>query len=190
MIAALYVMPDGPYAGLPDVDVWDEARDARTYPGPHAVVAHPPCGRWSSLARLNEFRWGAKVGDDGGCFAAALAAVREFGGVLEHPAGSLAWAEFGLVRPVRGAWVRDIFGAGWATEVSQSAYGHRARKRTWLYACVDTPPVLDWSNPAGEAWVSWADSDRYPDVARLSKREAKATPAPFRDLLLSIARSV
>ena len=41
MIAALYVLPDGPYANLPDVDPWDKARDARLYAGPHPVVAPP-----------------------------------------------------------------------------------------------------------------------------------------------------
>ena len=40
-----------------------------------------------------------------------------------------------------------------------------------------------------EAWVPYADSDRYPDVPRLSPKEAKATPLEFRDALLSMARS-
>ena len=42
MISALYVRTNGPYFGLPDVDPWDEARDARLYRGPRPVVAHPP----------------------------------------------------------------------------------------------------------------------------------------------------
>lgn len=46
MIAALYVQATGCYAGLDDVDPWPEERDARTYPGPYPVVAHPPCERW------------------------------------------------------------------------------------------------------------------------------------------------
>jgi hypothetical protein len=46
MIAALFVDGAGCYAGLPDVDVWDLARDARFYRGPHPVIAHPPCERW------------------------------------------------------------------------------------------------------------------------------------------------
>jgi hypothetical protein len=45
-VAALYVEPQGCYVGVPGVDPWDEARDARTYAGPHPVVAHPPCQRW------------------------------------------------------------------------------------------------------------------------------------------------
>lgn len=49
MIAALYVETDGAYFGLPGVDPWDEARDARKYAGPHPVVAHPPCQRWGKL---------------------------------------------------------------------------------------------------------------------------------------------
>lgn len=45
MIAALFVQTNGAYFGLPDVDPWDEARDARKYSGPHPVVAHPPCSK-------------------------------------------------------------------------------------------------------------------------------------------------
>ena len=95
MVAALYVEKGGAYFGLEDVDPWDEERDARLYAGPWPVVAHPPCGRWCQLASVNEARWGAKIGEDGGCFAHALESVRRFGGVLEHPAYSLAWDHFG-----------------------------------------------------------------------------------------------
>jgi len=38
MVAALYVETDGAYFGLPDVDPWDEARDARLYAGPHPAA--------------------------------------------------------------------------------------------------------------------------------------------------------
>ncbi len=34
-VAALYVQADGVYSAMPDVDPWDQARDARTYPGQH-----------------------------------------------------------------------------------------------------------------------------------------------------------
>src|SRR5437868_6017010 len=54
VIAALYVQTGGVYYGLDDVDPWDEVRDARLYPGPWPVVAHPPCARWSRTAALTE----------------------------------------------------------------------------------------------------------------------------------------
>ena len=56
MIAALFVDRRGCYSGLPDVDLWDESRDARLYKGPYPVVAHPPCARWCKLAGLVEAR--------------------------------------------------------------------------------------------------------------------------------------
>jgi hypothetical protein len=190
MIAALYVATNGAYFNLPGVDPWDITRDARLYAGPYPVVAHPPCARWCRLAGLVEARWGHKRGEDGGCFKAALDAVRAWGGVLEHPAYSDAWAAFYLPPPPRsGGWARGFCG-GWTCQVSQAAYGHRARKLTWLYYVGEAPPPsLDWSVPKGTAWTSWGDFDRYPDVERLGKREALSTPLPFRDLLLGIARS-
>ena len=189
-VAALYVEPEGCYAGLDGVDVWDEARDARRYPGSLPVVAHPPCSRWCRLAGLVEARWGHKRGEDGGCFEAALNAVRTYGGVLEHPAYSDAFEAYGIPRPIRYGWQAELLGPGWVTEVSQSAYGHRARKKTWLYYVGGTlPPLLDWSDGEPEAWCSWGDFDKYGDVERLGKREALATPEAFRDVLLAMARS-
>jgi hypothetical protein len=99
-IAALYVETGGSYSNLANVDPWDEPRDARRYAGPFPVVAHPPCQRWGKLwagQPLHIKRTGERKvkGDDGGCFAAALAAVRKWGGILEHPWGSHAWAHFG-----------------------------------------------------------------------------------------------
>jgi hypothetical protein len=191
VIAALYVETGGPYFGLPDVDPWDVTRDARLYDGPHPVVAHPPCARWCRLAGLVEHRYGHKKKGDGGCFAAALEAVERWGGVLEHPAYSDAWAAFDLPRPTRGSWTRGLLRPGWSTELSQAAYGHRAREMTWLYYVGGPPPPsIDWSTPNSTAWVSWADRDRYRDNVRMGRSEAKATPLPFRDLLLQMARSV
>lgn len=118
-VAALYVETGGSYFGLPGVDPWDEARDARSYAGPHPVVAHPPCQRWGKLWAGNPSVIKAtgirkKKGDDGGCFKSALADVRVYGGVLEHPDQSHAWAHFNLNRPPRsGGWIRaDFYAAG------------------------------------------------------------------------------
>lgn len=111
-------MMDGPYFFDEGVDPWDEARDARNYAGPHPVVAHPPCERWGRYWGGGPMLHGTprqkKLGDDGGCFAAALDAVRRFGGVLEHPEASHAFRHFGLPRPsFNGGWTEpDQYGGG------------------------------------------------------------------------------
>lgn len=190
MIAALYVEADGHYADLDGVDLWPEERDARTYAGPWPVVAHPPCARWCLLASVNEARWGTPIGDDGGTFAAALDAVRTYGGVLEHPAYSLAWDRFGLPRPSRGGWTQSLGDPGMAAEVSQSAYGHPARKRTWLYAVGVEPVELDWSEPPAARVVgAGVNTGQSAGRGRLTPAEAIATPPAFRDLLVNLARS-
>src|SRR5205085_8708728 len=186
-VAALYVDPNGVYANLPGVEVWDETRDARLYAGPWPVVAHPPCGRWCALAPMMESMHGYKVGDDGGCFRAALKAVRFYGGVLEHPAHSFAWRRFNLPYPTRGLWVRSLLDEGWVAEVDQAAYGHPARKRTWLYL-VGNPIELDWGSPAVAAQVSsFAHGRVVAETERVRPRQASATPVACRDALLALA---
>lgn len=203
MIAALFVEKNGCYFGLPDVDPWDRERDARLYPGPQSVVAHPPCERWGRYwhGGPNSERFPRErrtKGDDGGCFAAALAAVRQFGGVLEHPEASHAWTAFNLIPPpFHGGWVVADWQGGWTCCIEQGNYGHRARKATWLYANGVELPSLTWgrSNASArldEGFHSAAErkaaAQRSP-VERLSRQERLATPVPFRDLLLSIART-
>ena len=191
MIAALFVDPEGAYSEV-DVDLWDESRDARLYDGPYPVVAHPPCNKWSPLAFINQQRIpGYYLGDDGGCFESALKAVRKYGGVLEHPAGSLAWSHFGLQRPKRGFWSGSLDGS-WVTEVSQSAYGHRARKKTWLYYVGPEPPAMNWDDPPVTAIVSGflhheTGAYKADESRRVRPHEASATPAAFRDELLAMA---
>lgn len=193
-VAALFVDPKGVYADIPDVDLWDEARDARLYAGPYPVVAHPPCSRWCRLAGLVEARWGHKRGEDGGCFASALSSVRTFGGVLEHPAWSDAWAAYGLPRPDRnGGWTTNMDG-GWSCYVEQGRYGHPAKKATWLYANGVALPDLQWGHDPDQrsnALVSWcgnhvASGEIRP---RVGKAAAARTPETFRDVLLDMARS-
>lgn len=197
MIAALFVETDGTYYGIPDVDPWDVKRDARKYAGPHPVVAHPPCQLWVNMAGVNFIRYRDRPnnvrnrpGNDLGCFAAALEAVRNYGGVLEHPAGSFAWDTFGLPRPPETGWrlnSRELRGTiyEWTCEVWQTAYGHKARKRTWLYYVGENPPPeMDWRREAGTHQVGWFDRNK----PTLGKRAASATPPAFRDALLDLAR--
>lgn len=192
MIAALFVETNGCYFGLPDVDPWDIERDARLYAGPYAVVAHPPCSRWCRLAAVNQARYGQKIGDDDACFESALQSVRTYGGVLEHPAFSIAWPSFGIPKPPSsGGWIKTFCG-GWTCHVEQRNYGHRARKATWLYAYGVDPPSLAWGRgPATDVWIS-TDRPRAElaamGISQMSSAEAKATPPAFREVLLEIAR--
>ena len=196
MIAALYVQKGGCYYGLPDVDPWDEERDARRYAGPWPVVAHPPCERWGRYwnggpsARVRR-----ELGDDNGCFAAALASVRRFGGVLEHPEGSHAWRAHELNLPPRaGGWIVADWEGGWTCCVEQGAYGHPARKATWLYMRGLDPASLSWGMADGD-FTSQAPAKPGRRASRtgicqlLSKKQRAATPPAFRDLLLDMARS-
>ena len=200
-IAALYVETNGAYFGLPGVEPWDEARDARRYAGPHPVVAHPPCQRWGrfwhgSTRKPHQF----KLGDDGGCFEAALAAVRRFGGVLEHPADSKAWAHFNLNAPPRsGGWIAADFGGGWTCYVEQGHYGHFSNKPTWLYASGVTLPQLRWGRGEQRLHPVALERHGYEKARRIGMmamvggkdktRIRNATPPAFRGLLISLAKS-
>jgi hypothetical protein len=199
MIAALYVQKGGVYWDLPDVDPWDEARDARLYQGPHRVIAHPPCQRWGRYWFGGpSVRERKKLGADGGCFLMALTAVREHGGVLEHPEGSHAWRAFRLRTPPHdGGWVAADFHGGWTCCVEQGNYGHRARKKTWLYANGVDLPSLKWGKSLAtvrldEGFHSAEERRRAVKTGacqRLSKRQRASTPQPFRDVLIAMARS-
>ena len=191
MIAALFVEADGCYFGLPDVDPWDQVRDARKYTGPHPVVAHPPCQLWGSMAFVNFARWGGdhnRPGNDHGCFTAAVAAAHRWGGVIEHPAKTRAFAAHGIPKPQGLGW-NKINEQAWVCEVWQSAYGHRANKATWLYYCGDLAPLdLDWSRPVGTHQIGFHDQrGKARNKPTISGRAASATPPAFRNVLLRLA---
>jgi hypothetical protein len=207
-IAALYVVTDGVYFGIDGVDPWDVKRDARAYAGPHPVVAHPPCERWGRYWGGGPMLAGTarakKKGDDGGCFAAAIAAVRKYGGVLEHPEASHAWLAAGLLAPRRGfGWEPAGDWLGFTCCVEQGHYGHRARKATWLYAVAprSSLPEMPWGSSGAKARIddgfhskeerraSGRPKPKEGALERLSKEERTATPIAFRDLLIAIARS-
>ena len=202
MTDALFVDPNGIYPKLLGREhCWDESRDARTYDGPGPVVAHPPCNLWGPLANVNYARWGGehlRPGNDGGCFASALASVRRYGGVLEHPADTRAWAAYGLMPPVdRPAdepdvsnWSTDdvVTMREWVCEVWQSAYGHRARKRTWLLYCGARPPFeLRWDRNPGTHQIGGGVHTGNNRLPKLGRREASATPEAFALELIRLA---
>jgi hypothetical protein len=129
-----------------------------------------------------------------------LASVRRWGGVVEHPADSHAWSYFGLSKPVRHAgWSPADDLGGWTCYVEQGHYGHTSRKPTWLLAYRARLPDLIWRR--GEQRLPQWMVDRYGYekarrigvVAMVGGKDKtnirNATPHPFRDLLIGMART-
>lgn len=207
MIAALYVETNGSYFNLPGIDPWDEKRDARKYDGPYPVIAHPPCQRWGKMwmgrpSYVAQTGIRKVKGDDGGCFAAALAFARKCGGVIEHPWGSHAWAHFGLAKPSRkGGWIKADKHGGFTCCVEQGRYGHYARKPTLLlvYGVAEKDlPELDWGHGPHRI-PQWAIDKYGLEYCKKAGEMAfkgggvdssprNATPIQFRDLLISMAK--
>ena len=195
-VPALFVDARGVYAGREAVELWDVERDARRYRGPHPVVAHPPCERWGRYwsggpsAKVKR-----KLGDDGGCFEAALEAVRTFGGVLEHPEASRAWHVYALPRPQRaGGWQRGLCG-GWSCYIEQGGYGHQARKGTWLYAFgADELPRLRWGRAPGDfvrldhGYHDAGERQAAPARPSRDRTQIARTPVELAGILVDLAR--
>ena len=197
LVAALFVDPKGPYFGRDGVVAWDEQANALGYTGPFPVVAHPPCGRWCRLAKLVEARYpNLKVGADGGTFAFALYCVQQYGGVLEHPAWSIAWGAHKLIAPDVGGWTRVMGGIqpagdGWVCEVNQAVYGHAATKATWLYYVGENPPApMNWSRAKGTKVISGMRNRCTRELTdRVWSRDSHITPPAFAEALLDLARN-
>lgn len=200
-VAAIFVQEDGCYADLPGVDPWGESLDAREYSGPWPVVAHSPCQRWGKYhggapRKPHQFVLGA----DKGMFAAALHAVRAYGGVLEHPANSHAWHFYHLATPPKdGGWVKADRYGGWTCCVYQGHYGHFSDKATWLYAAHVELPELIWGDSNLGPHPDAVKKHGYKKAVKIGRmawvggkdktRIREATPPAFRDVLLSIART-
>lgn len=131
-VAVLYARKNSVYKKIAGCDVFDQARDARTFSGRFPVIAHPPCRLWGRLYKFSTAPVSEKL-----LALDAVHAVRTNGGVLEHPAWSKLWPAAGL--PLPGA--RDEFG-GFTLPILQSWFGHKAPKATWLYIVGIEPALL------------------------------------------------
>lgn len=179
-VAVLFARADSVYKSMEGCDVYDIERDARTYDGPHPVVAHPPCRAWGRLRTFAKPR-----PDERNLARLAVAMVREWGGVLEHPAGSTLWDAQGLPKP---AECKDQFG-GWTYAAPQKWWGHKAEKATWLYvvgcAPSDLPDVPLTLGDATHVVQSRKRSDYRPHI---TKAEREYTPQELAMWLVTLAR--
>jgi hypothetical protein len=181
-VAALFVRADSHYKTIAGVDAFDMARDARTYDGPWPVVAHPPCRAWASLRNHAKPR-----PDERNLARLAVALVREFGGVLEHPWRSTLWDAQSL--PDVGQ--RDSYG-GFTLVIDQNWWGHRAQKRTRLYVVgckpAEVPPLPLVLGEATHTVGLWSGRDKATCRPSIAKHEYEHTPPELAEWLVSLAR--
>ena len=181
-VAVLFARQDSCYKTLPGTDVYDMERDARTWAGGSPLVAHPPCRAWASLRFHAKPREGEK---DLAHFA--VAQIRQWGGVLEHPLRSTLWPVAGLPEPGQ----RDAWG-GWTLIVHQNWFGHRAQKATRLYIVGCEPsdiPLMPMT--LGEATHTvglWSGRNRVTCRPSIAKHEYESTPPELAVWLVELAR--
>jgi hypothetical protein len=179
VVAVLFARSDSHYKSIAGCDVWDKDRNALNWVGGSPVVAHPPCRAWGRLRQFAQPAPGEKE------FALwAVAKVRKWGGVLEHPAQSTLWPIAGL--PKTGQM--DDFG-GWTLPINQHSFGHRAEKKTWLYVVGCEPRDIP-SLPIrlGRATHCIRPTKSYPRLPCVTKAEREHTPPMLANWLVELAR--
>lgn len=120
----------------------------------------------------------------------AVAMIRKYGGVLEHPSASKLWAD----QQLGTLLAPDQFG-GWTLPIHQYWFGHNAEKRTLLYIVGCAPSELPVMPMAlGEAPMVVSTSGRRVDGTRSHRRpeipkdEREHTPVELAMWLVEVAR--
>ena len=179
MVAILFCARDSLYKSFHNADVFDLERNALSFSFNMPVVAHPPCRLWS---RMRKFSNAPESEKELAFFA--LKAVRKCGGVLEHPYKSSFWsaAELPLGNEI------DSFG-GFTLDVDQFWWGHRCKKRTWLYVSgVDRKQVPGYPIRLDAVTHKVGGSKtKGSGLVEVSKKERILTPYNFCDWLINLA---
>ena len=182
-VAVLFAMKDSIYNQYAECDVYDKERNALSFCGDLPVIAHPPCRAWGRLRSFAKPEPGEKE-----LAFFALEMVRKNGGVLEHPESSKLWEEANLPFGLN----TDDFG-GWTLKVDQFWWGHKARKRTWLYICgierryVSYPIRFDAIQYTVSTTMNRGRKHFKPKPT-ISKRDRSATPKLFAEWLIDLAK--
>lgn len=122
-IPILFTLPGSNYTKYSFTDCYDVNRNALSYKGTAAIIAHPPCRLWGRLSHLSKAPKSERL-----LAIWAIIKVRANGGVLEHPAGSRLFRKMNI--PLDGS--PDHYG-GFVISINQHWFGFQAQKRTYLY---------------------------------------------------------
>ena len=177
-VAVLFARSDSIYKSMPQCEVYDAERDAHSYTGNLPVIAHPPCKQWCRLRKQ------AKENPQEKALALwAVAQVRRYGGILEHPYPSELWKAAQLPR----AGETDKHG-GWTLALLQSDFGHKARKPTMLYIVGIEPqhikPPMLTLGRASHVIATKKTTTSRPEVPRADREH---TPEPMARWLIQVA---
>lgn len=159
-----------------DIDIYDKKRDAATFPGGVAVIAHPPCRLWGKLSHFVEIQpLPQREEKELGRFCAK--AVIENGGILEQPFDSELFYDMNLPS---GGVANSL---GFTLELPQRMFGHYMIKNTWLFFSriyyFDLEPFL----PA-------IHGKPLKSIQRLSHKQREATPYSLAEWLIRQAVKV
>jgi hypothetical protein len=185
-VAVLFARADSIYKTMEGVDVYDMARDARTFQGGAPIVGHPPCRAWGALSHMKRVK---PRQDEKALAPWCVAQIRQDGGVLEHPKGSKLWRYLGLPEP---DCLPDEYG-GFTLLIDQYDWGHLAHKATRLYICGlsmgDVPPMP----PPNTAPTQWSIAGASPNggvkgTHRITDAQREHTPPALAEWLVELAR--
>jgi hypothetical protein len=180
-IPVLFTADRSVYDILPGFDPWPASRNALNYHDHLPVIAHPPC---RLFGRLRSFSNAPASEKELAYFA--IRVIRRLGGVLEHPESSTLWAELSLPKGLE----IDNFG-GFTMSIDQHWFGHKARKRTWLYIVGCRPAqVPDYPILFDYPTHTVSKGPRSKPLLELSAKARSATPVNFALWLQSLVRFI
>jgi hypothetical protein len=175
----LFARRDSVYKDL-NCDVYDFDRDATTYKGTQAVIAHPPCRSWGQLAPFAKPRrgeWWLTIW--------AVLLIRRNGGVLEHPYGSKIKSKMQMPKPGK----YDRWG-GILLNVNQHWWGHKAQKKTLLYIVglrYNELPQMPLNFNGVEFYVQLPKGKKGREI---SKADRERTPPDLAAWLIEVQRRI
>jgi len=147
---------------LIDIEIYDKKRDAKTFPGGMAVIAHPPCRLWGKLSQFTKIQPLLRIEEkELGRFC--VRAVIENGGILEQPFDSELFHEMNL--PIGGV----VNSLGFTLEIPQRMFGHYMIKNTWFFFSKIEHSEIEPLFPA-------IHGKPLKSIQRLSHKQREATP--------------
>jgi hypothetical protein len=184
-ITVLFTRSDSIYKSL-GCDTYDINRDARSYAGDRAVIAHPPCRAWGRLKAMAKPR-----PDEKELARFAVKIIQKNGGVLEHPQDSSLWKDQALPEPGSGNLFAKA-GEGFSIKVNQFDFGHKAIKGTWLYINGMAPDQLPTYDRATGEPAFCVQRGKYTKwwIREITKKEREATPEAFALYLIEIVKII